>query len=64
MLHWKTGNSTPPEGFRAWAWVDIHREVVRVMGEGNNGALKQKGTTVTCCTDGFRPVVFKIERID
>jgi uncharacterized repeat protein (TIGR04076 family) len=56
--------STPPEGFCAWAWVDIHREVVLVMGGGNNGALKQKGTTVTCCTDGFRPVVFKIERIE
>jgi uncharacterized repeat protein (TIGR04076 family) len=56
--------STPPEGFCTWAWVDIHRDVVRIMGGGSNAALKQKGTTVTCCTDGFRPVVFKIERID
>lgn len=55
---------TPPQGFCAWAWVDIHRDIVRVMSGGSNGALKQEGTTITCCTDGFRPVVFKIERVD
>ena len=56
--------STPPEGFCGWAWVDIHTDVVRIMTGGNNGALKRQGTAITCCTDGFRPVVFKIERLD
>jgi uncharacterized repeat protein (TIGR04076 family) len=56
--------STPPEGFCNWAWIDIHRGVVQVLSGGNNGAIKQKGSTINCCTDGFRPVVFKIERID
>lgn len=54
----------PPEGFCDWAWTDINREVVRVMNGGGNAALKQEGTAMTCCTDGFRPVVFKIERLD
>jgi uncharacterized repeat protein (TIGR04076 family) len=55
--------SDPPEGFCGWAWVDIHRDVVQIMAGGANGAIKQPGTTIACCTDGFRPVVFKIERV-
>jgi uncharacterized repeat protein (TIGR04076 family) len=26
--------------------------------------VKQPETAITCCTDGFRPVTFKVERID
>jgi len=25
--------------------------------------MRQRGTMITCCTDGLRPVVFKLERV-
>ncbi len=53
-----------PDKFCAWAWVDIHRELVTVMSGGNLDWMSKEGSALTCCTDGFRPVVFKIERID
>ncbi len=53
-----------PENFCAWAWVDIHRELVTLMMGGNLDWMNNKGTAITCCTDGFRPVVFKLVRID
>ena len=55
----------PPEGFCAWAWSNIHKEIVAVMSGGDfTPWVKQRGTAIACCTDGFRPVVFKIERIE
>ena len=46
----------PPEGFCEWAWADI-RSYIHAVHSGN--ARPQIG----CCTDGVRPVVFKIEKI-
>jgi len=45
-----------PPGFCEWAWGDIRTYIHDVFATG--------ATTVGCCTDGFRPVFFKIERID
>lgn len=45
-----------PEGFCHWAWADI-RTFIHLVNEG------RYDTFVSCCTDGFRPVFFKIERI-
>ncbi len=45
-----------PEHFCEWAWADIRTYIPMVLGQGN--------TMAVCCTDGFRPVFFKIERID
>jgi uncharacterized repeat protein (TIGR04076 family) len=42
-----------PQGFCEWAWADIQKKI-ELAG--------QLGTVVACCTDGFRPVVFEIER--
>ena len=28
------------------------------------GWMKDENTMITCCSDGTRPVIFKIERID
>ena len=53
-----------PEGFCDWAWADIHRDVVSVMFGGSYPWIQQPGMSITCCTDGLRPVVFKVERID
>ena len=55
--------SEVPEGFCAWAWADIHREILAISSGGNlDPWLKRPGLAIACCTDGFRPVVFKIER--
>ncbi len=45
-----------PEKFCEWAWADIRTYIPMVIGQGNRIAA--------CCTDGFRPVFFKIERIE
>lgn len=53
-----------PEGFCHWAWADIQRDVMMVMfGQGFPWVAPAK-TAITCCTDGFRPVTFKVERIE
>lgn len=55
--------SVVPEDFCAWAWADIHREILAISGGSHLGPwLKRPGLAIACCTDGFRPVVFKIER--
>jgi len=52
-----------PEGFCTSAWNDIYPSV-RVLAFGGNAPwYKEKGVAVECCTDGLRPVIFKLERI-
>ena len=51
-----------PEGFCSWAWCDIQKYVMTLARGGNFLGVKP-GLFVTCCTDGFRPVLFKLERI-
>ena len=53
-----------PENFCDWAWADIHKDIVAVMFGGSYAWIKQPGTAITCCTDGLRPVIFKVERIE
>ena len=52
-----------PENFCGWAWADIQRDIVAIMYGADFPWFKEKGKHVVCCTDGFRPVVFLIERI-
>ncbi len=44
-----------PEGFCDWAWADI-RTYIHLVDAG------KWDTSICCCTDGFRPVFFKVER--
>ena len=53
-----------PPGFCAWAYADIHREIMHILHGGYYPWMKDEGVILTCCTDGFRPVIFKIERIE
>jgi len=46
----------PPPGFCGWAWADMQ---AKVWGMARGGA----NVFVTCCTDGYRPVLFKLERL-
>lgn len=52
-----------PVGFCAWAWSDMQRELITIMSGGNLNWMAEAGTAIVCCTDAFRPVVFKIELI-
>lgn len=45
-----------PEGFCGWAWADIQK---MVWGMARGGPQR----FVTCCTDGYRPVVFSLEQV-
>jgi len=49
-----------PEGFCDWARTDIHKVVALKM----MGADPTPGTEFACCSDGLRPVTFRIRRID
>ncbi len=57
--------SSIPVGFCPWAWDDIYKELVGFASGGNFGMwYKGENTIIACCTDGTRPVIFKIEKIE
>lgn len=53
-----------PEDFCPWAWADIRKDVKTIAVGGNLSYLKQQGTAIAGCTDWFRPVIFKLERME
>ncbi len=72
---WREGqqfvtNFAKPQGFCDWAWNDRHQYVAVLLAGGSfsgsifNGWMKDENTMIACCTDGIRPVIFKLERIE
>ncbi len=53
-----------PEGICPYAWADIRPQILAIASGGTFSLLKEKNTAVATCTDLFRPVLFKIEKID
>ena len=53
-----------PAGFCQGAFVDIFRYISGLRAGADYSWMKEPGTMITCCTDGFRPVVFKLERMN
>jgi uncharacterized repeat protein (TIGR04076 family) len=56
-----------PEEFCAccsWAWADIRKDILTVAIGGNMPGIRPRGTLITGCRDWFRPVIFKVERIE
>lgn len=59
-----------PSNFCDWAWTDILKFVTVLLAGGNFSKdifedwMQDENTMITCCTDGIRPVVFKLEKID
>ncbi len=45
-----------PSGFCGWAWADVEK-IVWGMARGGPNVF------VTCCTDGYRPVIFLLEKM-
>lgn len=59
------GGAVMPEGFCPYAWLDIFSCVSTLAGskEVDNTWYKNLKSKIICCTDGVRPVVFKLEQI-
>jgi len=57
-------DGTMPDGFCQWAWNDLYKVVTTLRFGGNFPWMKEKGTSVSCCTDGLRPVIFELRRIE
>jgi len=54
---------TKPDGFCERAWPNIQHEVAMVMYGATIPWIEDPGYTITCCNDGIRPVIFKVERL-
>jgi uncharacterized repeat protein (TIGR04076 family) len=53
-----------PAGFCPWAWNDIYKVVVAYFANGSFGMWGEDGDSmIACCTDGERPVYFKLEKL-
>jgi len=52
-----------PPGFCTWAWHDIYPAVTGLRFGGNFPWMKKEGMIYSCCSDGARPVFFRIERL-
>jgi uncharacterized repeat protein (TIGR04076 family) len=53
-----------PAGFCSWAFADIQRDIMLTQFGGSYPWIKEKNVSITCCSDGFRPVVFRVEKIE
>lgn len=54
----------PPRGFCQAAFDDIYRYVSGLRFGADYPWMARPGTATVCCTDGLRPVVFFLERMD
>lgn len=52
-----------PNGFCGWAWRDIYKDLSVLFFDGNF-YRPEKGMAYVSCTDGRKPVVFKLERME
>lgn len=57
-----------PKDFCLWAWAAIEKEVA-ILSLGGGPVWMDKGddrhgVIIACCTDGMRPVVFKLESVE
>jgi uncharacterized repeat protein (TIGR04076 family) len=53
-----------PEGFCNWAYDDIYRDMAHLWMDGDFPFIGKPGTMFSSCTDGKKPVVFRLERIE
>lgn len=56
----------PDLPFCSEAWDAISRYIYTGLQGGSimKGWMKEENTMIACCSDGTRPVIFKIERLD
>ncbi|MFX1252192.1 MAG: TIGR04076 family protein [Promethearchaeota archaeon] len=51
-----------PDGFCDWAWHDLRKDLL-VLIFGGDHSWTDPNVMYTSCTDGKRPVCFKLERL-
>ena len=56
-------NLAMPENFCASAWHTIYPNIRLLSFGGNLPFFDEEGVAISCCSDGMRPVIFKLERI-
>ena len=56
-------NLAIPEKFCTSAWHTIYPNVRLLSFGGNLPFFDEEGVAISCCSDGMRPVIFKLERI-
>jgi len=62
--YYVTHNYLKPEGLCPGAWHDI-REAVSVLHMGGTFyPWLKENEMIKCCTDGLRPVIFRLERLE
>ena len=54
-------NMIMPEGFCSWAWRDLIKDIRVLAHGGSYYPWVEEGVAFTACTDGIRPVSFKLE---
>jgi len=50
-----------PEGFCGWAWADMQKLVYGMARGGQEMFVTVD--RIDCCTDGYRPVIFLLEKV-
>jgi len=53
-----------PEGFCQFAWHALFNEITHLRFGGTYPWFNDQAASINCCTDGLRPVVFKLEVVD
>ena len=53
-----------PEGFCPSAWADIRSDLMAVMMGSSMPGINRPGTLISSCQEWFRPVIFRIERLE
>ena len=58
-----TSEFSMPDNFCHWAWADLRKEILAVINGVSYAWYRRPGMAIAGCTDWFRPVYFKIERL-
>jgi uncharacterized repeat protein (TIGR04076 family) len=53
-----------PAGFCPGAYADLFRFITGLEAGADYPWMNEKGVVLAACNDGFRPVIFKLERIE
>ncbi len=53
-----------PPGMCSSAWADIRSNILALASGGRFPFMKDKNSILASCSDLFRPVIYRIERID